>query len=256
MRKNIAEYLNSILLISIGVVGLLIGVLDFFGWDTSLVTTKSPYSIILVTLGLLATSIGIEKIGSLKHYEKRINNLEMLVASSQGGQRLIGAEEIYGTAIRLSSTATESIRSYTTGNSIKTPVNWAKSVSTHLQTAKRIGNRLNYETVIALDFEDLPSNFINNMNERFNYYERKGIRERVSLNLLNMKPPIGLDLVIFDRNHVMLGFTPAKGEEQLMIAILFEHQPKIAIDFADWFDKVALPKSIDYQEWHKRNESS
>ena len=111
---------------------------------------------------------------------------------------------------------------------------------------------MKYEAVIAVDFNKLPSDFQHGIDSRFRIYERNDVKELVSLHLLDLKPPIGLDIWIIDRDHVFISFSPLSGIDKLSTAILFEHQSEVVEEFISWFDQVVLRSSVSYEEWIKK----
>ena len=81
---KIAEHVVASLLLLSGVAGVAIGFADFVGLDTSLLTSKNSLSLVLVTVGLLATSLGLERVGRFRRYEQQIEYLKMLITRSRG----------------------------------------------------------------------------------------------------------------------------------------------------------------------------
>lgn len=244
-----AEYIVASLLLLTGIAGVAIGFADFVGLDTRLLTSKNSTSLVLVTVGLLATSLGLERVGRFRRYEQQIEHLKMLMTRSRGGQQLKGTEEIYRSLTRLIFTARGRIRSFVLGSSTKTPNDWPESVANRLREMKKTGVSVKYEAVIAVDFDKLPSDFQYGIDSRFEIYERNNVKELVSLHLLDLKPPFGLDILIIDRDHVVIAFSHFAGVDRLLTAVLFENQPEIAEEFASWFDQIALRSSMPYEVW-------
>jgi hypothetical protein len=249
---KLAEHVMASLLLLTGISGVAISFADFIGLDTSLLTSKDSISLVLVTVGLLATSLGLERVGRFRRYEQQIEHLKILITRSRGGQQLKGTEEIYRSITRLVFTTRGRVRSFTLGSSTKTPITWPEAVAKRLREMKKTGISVKYETVIAVDFDKLPSDFQYGIDSRFEIYDRNNVKELVSLYLLDLKPPFGLDILVFDRDHVVIAFSPFSGVDRLLTAVLFENQSEIADEFASWFDQIAIRSSVSYEVWMQR----
>ena len=60
------------------------------------------------------------------------------------------------------------------------------------------------------------------------------MRDLVSLYILDLKPPIGFDVHLVDKEHLVLAFTTLEGVKKTPYGIAFENQPMVASEFADW----------------------
>lgn len=244
------ESITSFMLILVGLVGITIGIFDFVGLENKLLSiTKDPITLVLLTIGLLSLAVGLERVIRLRHQNKQFDQIERLLAKSSGGQFLKGVDEIYGTTMRLCSAVQNNIKTIVFASGPKAPHRWAETVARRLRETKQSGAPAKFEVVIALDFDQLAVDFKQNMEARNKLYERFGVFDLVSLNLLNIKPCVGFDILILDRRHVVIGFTTFTGIRQLQSAILFENQPHIASEFADWFDQFIIRSAIPYESW-------
>jgi hypothetical protein len=249
-----AEYIVAVVLLIVGITGSAIGLAEFFGYDVTILTSRNPLSLVLAIVGLLATALGLERVGRFRRHEQQMTRLESLLTEARGGQLLIGTDEIYRTATRLCSTTNKHIRTIIIGRSAKAPREWPIAVANRLREMRRLGTDMKFDAIIAVDFDNLPPDFIEGIDTRFSIYERNGVKDLVSLYLMDLRPTIGFDVVIFDRNHVNISFSQLAGVNRLQRALHFENQPEIASEFADWFDQIALRSAIPYEDWVRQRQ--
>lgn len=250
--SRIADNLVAYLLLVVGLSGSVIGFTDFIGWDISLLTPKTPISLTLLTVGLLATALGVERIVAYRRLEEHLERLEALVASSRGGQQLIGAEQIYGAMARIVSLAERRIRCLIIDNKERSPKKLTEVVAQRLRSLDRAGIPVKFEAVIAADLDKPSPDFLSWIIDRKNIYDQHKAMHLISLRLLDMEPPFGFDIYIVDQEHIFLLFSKLLGSERASVAILFENQPSIAKDFIDWYDDAVMKSSISFDEWLQR----
>lgn len=261
LREKILDYLALLSLLLAGIFGILIGL----GLQPAFLPRGNILQTILVILSLLCLGVGLERVTlfrrydqhvknydkHLERYEQQISRFEHTLLRSLSGQHLRGSEEIYDSAIRYVSTANNRIRTIVFGRSSKAPQKWAEAVARRLKEMKLAGTPIKFEVVIAVDFQQLPSDFQEGIDTRFKIYERHGVKELVSLYLLDIKPAIGFDILIIDREHVILSLTTLAGITVLQSAVAFENQPKFTSEFVDWFDQFILRSALPYETWTK-----
>ena len=102
--KARTEALTSLLLIVSGVFGLLIALADFVGLADKL-ELKLSIPLILVTVGMLAVSVGLERVIRFRNLDEQLNKFENLFASHLGCRYYEGHDESYKAAIELCATA-------------------------------------------------------------------------------------------------------------------------------------------------------
>ncbi|RIK75603.1 hypothetical protein DCC62_13020 [candidate division KSB1 bacterium] len=84
--EKLFEYVSSSLLILIGVIGIIISVADFAGWETNLLSvTKEPLYLILLTIGALSLAIGLERVIRFRRIDQYFARIDNLLARSSGG---------------------------------------------------------------------------------------------------------------------------------------------------------------------------
>jgi len=240
--ENMSENFSIFTSIIVGLLGVIIGIADLFEWKLPLINvSKGPLSFILITVGFLSLGMGLERIIRFRRMDEQIQKIEQIIEKSSGGKHLRGSNEIYGASIRLLNEVQNQIRAIIYTNVPRAPEKWLETIIRRLKETKRSGSFARFVQVFALDINQISDEFNEKINQRIRLYEKNGVGNLVSISLVDMKSPVGFDVLILDRNHVLIGFTKFSGADQLQSAILFENQPHIADEFADWFDKVILP---------------
>jgi hypothetical protein len=253
--KRTIDKLSSGVLIIIGVLGITLSIADFAGWEKLILISKDPLYMLLGFVGLLALSLGLERATHFQTIDRQIEDLRSLLARSAGGQHLKGYNEIYEAAIRLCSSADQQIRTVVFNTSPikkpKTPQEWARAIAQRLQDSRKINRPVKLEAVIAVDFDFVKASDMAPFKERYKLYKKFGVADLYMPRLLEAKSPIGLDIFIIDRDHVIIAFTVSEGLRELQRGILFENQPQLASEFADWFDQQIIRRAIPLDKWLK-----
>jgi len=182
----------------------------------------------------------------LKHVEQLFSNL---LTKSLGGKYLKGAEKIYNSALRLYESVEKQIRVLQIASGPQPPPEYAEAAARIMQAKMQDGIVIKFDAVLVLNLEKLPPDFKERNNVRFGIYEKYGVRDWISLFLLDQKHPLGFTIFIVDRKHAHISFTTLAGVKQLESAVEFENQPLIASDLADWYDQIVLRSAISYEDW-------
>jgi hypothetical protein len=251
-RNRILEQINTWLLVVIGIFGVLISLADLFA-DLSQFGNKLEV-ITLLMLSLLSASIGIERMTWFRRQDRRIQEIERSMTKILGGQYIRSTDEIYNSAIRLCDSVDNRFRAFifaTISGPVhpRLPRELAKAIAQRLKESEAAGNPAKFEVVVVSDFENQPPDFLAAAEARDKLYEEQGVIHLLSRHFLNMRPLIGFDVLIFDRKHTLITFPKLHGVQSSQSAILYENQPGISSDFADWFDQIAIRDSIGYEEW-------
>ncbi len=246
------ETFASWLLISVGVVGLLLSALDFVGWEPSFLQQKGPLLAVWITVGLLSSAIGLERVVRFRRQDQQLERLDNLLAGALGGQHLERYNEVYDTLTRQVGTMQRRLRTITVSKPIAAPNSWAEAIARRLKETKRAGVPAEFKSIIAMDFDSLPLDFQQSIETRLNIYRKYGVRELVSLYLLDLKPPILFDLQIVDENHLTIALGTWAGQRNTPYAISFENQQKLATEFVDWYEQIALKHAIPYEIWMQK----
>ena len=256
--ERLTEYVMASLLLLAGVAGVVIGFVDFIGWDIAFLTPKSPVGLVLVTVGLLASALGLERIVWFSRYEQRLERLERLLTASAGGRHLIGHEETYHEINRVCDTTRNRIRAllYLTTPEFSAPLKWPETVARRLQKARNSGRPARLDAVIACNFQDLPSNFQEQVENRLRIYKEYRVDALISRYLLDVTQGLGIDIFIIDNEHAVIAFRSPAGTRMVSNAILFENQREIVSDFAEWFDYFVLRPAISYETWIAQHTST
>jgi hypothetical protein len=253
--KILIDKLSAGLLIITGMLGITLAVADFAGWEKLILASKNPLTMILGFIALLSLSLGLERVIHFQSIDRQFESLKSLLARSSGAQHLKNYEEIYNTAIKLCGLANQQIRTVLFNprplTTPKTPQEWAQAIARRLRDSRKSKKPVTLEAVIAVDFNFLKATDMDPFKERYNVYKKIGVSDLYKPRLLNTINPIGLDVFIIDRKHVILAFTMAEGLTDLQRGILFEDQPMLASEFADWFDQQIFRRAVPLDKWLK-----
>ncbi|MEK7727931.1 MAG: hypothetical protein AAB354_05915 [candidate division KSB1 bacterium] len=248
--EKLFDHISSLSLVLVGVVGLVIGIADYAKNDDKILY------LILLTTATLSIGLGIERVIRFRRLEQHLSIVSKLLTGSIGCHQLVGQNEVYGTAIRLANTAQSQIRALVIGKSTKAPPEFAEAIARKLRESKQSGVPIKYEAALVVDFEKATKDFYDGIDRRLSTYKKFGVSDLAEIYLLDLKPPTGFDMFIVDRNHVIIGITKLSGVNSLQQGLLFENQPAIASEFADWYDQNIIRQTISYERWvHTQNQT-
>lgn len=188
-------------------------------------------------------------------YENWYNNPFRIDGFAQS--HLVGEDSILREIERLCSGAHGIIRGYLVGG-VKSATSWTETVAKRLREAKDLGNTVTFRSVIAVNLEQLPSTFVNDIDERAKIYEELGVQGQTELYLLDQRPPVGIDFVTIDDRSLMLILPPPIGENknQVYRAIAFENREDLVRDYVQYFDNSIMflmkDRLIEYNDWKRR----
>ena len=126
--EKIIEFLATVLLVLVGLLGLLISILDFIGTDFTngpWKWLKGPTPVTLMTVAVLALALGLERIVRFRQINQQFNKIESLltegpdrIIQSLDGvniRRLNNAPELYGYVVKRMREAKRTIDDLTWG---------------------------------------------------------------------------------------------------------------------------------------------
>lgn len=229
-----------------GLIGVLVSIMDLVGFDLGGIITKEPAAISLLLLSLISTAIGLERATTGRRANATLDAVEEFLLRSPTMRRIDGRSAIYKDGMRLVSEAQSRIRSFQIAAGVKAPPEFGRAVASRLRELDRQGKPARLDVVIVIDKSLLPPDFESTMRARYQIYEGLGVGHLVAVHLLDQAHPVGMDYLIIDRRHVTVSFTPTAGTHMLMTSIIFEDQPDIANQFAEWFDQKVLPAAERY----------
>ncbi|MFN8470238.1 MAG: hypothetical protein U0X20_32085 [Caldilineaceae bacterium] len=272
MRVDKIERLLTWFLIAVGGVSSALGLLDAFGVDISVIVPKSVTGITLFLLGLLATTIGLERFSTLHNLkgemeqlqhdvqglpgqlDAKVGELESIVGEAVGGRYIYGRDKIYQVLGRQAESAERHIRAIIVGYEKRSPKELAETVAKRIQTVERGGKSLLSFDVLIIGYknEQPPMRFVEWAMKRFETYSKYGVSDRVSLRVLELERTFLLfDTYVVDHKTVLLAFSGLQGSEEMSGAIVFEGSEAIASDFIEWFDD-AFHRATIWGEWCKK----
>lgn len=183
---------------------------------------------------------------ALNQYEQQF---QRVLEKSLGGTYLSGDQEIYRSAIRLYESVSDQVRVVQIAGGPQPPDWYGETAAKILSAKKSCGKLVKFDGLLVLDLENLPKDFVARMAARLSIYDRHGVADLVSVYLLHSPHPVGLAVFIVDRKHAHISLTKKSGIKNLQSAIVFENQPLIAADLADWFDQLVVRSAMPYETW-------
>ena len=241
--KNAPEALASLLLIVAGLLGLSIAIADFGGWT---ITPKLSVSVVLLTVGMLAIAVGLERVLRFKHLDEQLERFEHLFASHLGCHYYEGHDDVYRAAIRLCTTAQKHVRTLIIGRTA--PEQWRTALSERMRESKEANKPIKFQVVVALSLEKIQPDFVEEVKQRLEKYREKGVEHLMTLRIFDSNPPLGFDLLIIDDQHVFIGIPSVADEQVLSRALVFENQNKLASELVDWYDQVLVRSTVTFNE--------
>jgi len=214
--------------------------------------------VILAGVALLLIEVGFEHTlhfgeqnKRLEEQDQRLGNIESVLERSLGGHYLKSSDEVYAAGARLTAHMERKLRTIVYGKGAKGTRQWAETTAKRLKHLKDTGIFPEFHIVIAIDLQSVPANFQVEIDQRFKVFEKHGVGDTLSLYLLDVKPVLGSDVYVVDKAHVIINPVPFP-DVNTQRAILFENQPLIAEDYAEWFDNYVRPKAISYEVWRNQ----
>lgn len=251
-REWLIERLTSVSLILAGLTGLGAEAASLLGWTDG---ERNREALILYILALLAIGIGLERYGLFHQYDQRLQRVDELLRRGLGGRHLEGQDEGYREAARLCTTADRTIRALIVGGP-KAPPYFIETIARRLRELNRFGSGANFVVVLAIDPDQLPDNFVEQNDRRFGALERFKVRHLVHLYILELKPAVGMDVLLVDRKHVFVGFATSPSDVRSQDTVLFENEPQLASSLVDWFTGSIAKDAVPYQDWVKTRSSA
>ena len=248
LLESIPNWLAFALLVGGGLAGIAIGLSDVFGFEHHL-TDKKAIFIVLSLVGIVALSLGIERVAYFYKLSSHLDRVERLLSSQSGGRVLTGRNEIYSTATQSLAHARNSIRAVVSGKIPKAPAAFGEAVARRVREAKESGNPLYFEVVFAVDFANLPEKFREGVAKGLAVFERHGVAEFIRLRILNTNHHITFDVLLVDEDHAILSYPLIGGLSDVQAGIFFENQPVLCKDLSRWFEQRVRDASIDYRTW-------
>lgn len=236
--KRRSEALTSLLLILCGVLGAVIAIADFLGWP-NLMSTERSISLVLVTVGVLAIAVGLERAIRFKDLDEQLSRFERLFACQLGCRYYEGHNESYTAAIELIASAQKHVRALIIGRTA--PEKWRAAISDRLRESKD-NKPIKFQPTVA--FSNINAPFIEQLEKHLETYRNKGVEHLITIRVLDLNRPLGFDMLIVDHQHVFLGVPSVADDQFLSRALVFEGQTRLASELADWYDQIIVPSSL------------
>jgi hypothetical protein len=210
-----------------------------------------PATLTFILATILLAAYGFERYVNATQLDQRLSGIEKQLSTVVGGQFANNYNDIYRSAAKICGTLEGKLRVIVASAGPKAPVYFAETVAQRLKERKEAGYPISFEAVLVLNtalIADLDA-LQKAMRDRSALYEKYGVKDIVHVYVIEANPILNFDVLVVDRNHAQIGFSMQKEGKTLESAIMFENQPKIASDFADWFDGFVLPKAKRWEEW-------
>lgn len=254
MSKKLSEYLSALVLLLCGLASITISILDIFDFFQLFPGTKGVDIAILSVLGIVSFTLGVERLTTFRQIEHDFESVKKLILSTAASRELQGNQEIYAEGARLVQKANYHLRTIVFSTGPKAPDSFVSAVIKRMKEVKEQGHYLQYEVILAFNLETLPKDFWAKNDKRINdYYKKAGVRDQLAIYLLDVKHPIGLDVLIVDEQHVTLGFPTVEKISSLQSGLSFENQPELAKKFSGWYDQVLLRSAVPYEAFALNN---
>lgn len=86
------------------------------------------------------------------------------------------------------------------------------------------------------------------VERRAQLYRSRGVEEQTRPLFVRSDEPLGFDVLIIDRQRLMLMVTTAEGSSQVQTALLLEHPVSLIDRFVSWFDQVVKARGLSLDE--------
>ncbi|MBB4910536.1 hypothetical protein [Actinophytocola algeriensis] len=247
--RRIPAIIAAAMILLVGLIGIAISIMDLFGVNYRAVFNKSPDDVALLILALIATSLGVEYLAvrwrqteSLRQVAHNLESIEQRLSQSSPVRRLDGASAIYADGTRLVNSTTRRIRSVIVGEPNKAPMSFSQTVARRLRELNEAGAPARFDAVIVFNKDNFDiASLKRNTAEKLDAYATAGLSELVTLKAIGQETPLGFDILIIDQKHVHIAFPSMRGAHGLMAGLVFEDQPEVAQEFANWFDERVWP---------------
>lgn len=250
------EFLTNSVLVLIGVLGVFVTVIDFIGWNISIITPKAPTDLILLIVGLLAFALGLERIIRFKRSEQQLNRIETLLKSRQTVQHIVGHNETYQVINCLCNKANDQIRVFIEASTkeFSAPQKWPDTVARRLKKLKVQRKPARMDVIISANVQEQGQDFQKQMSKRFEVYQRHEVTQYVDRYIFDVQNFLGFDVFIIDNNAV-IAFRNSNENNAVHSALLFENQKELADRLIRWFDKFIKGSAKPYNDSVSENQN-
>ena len=196
LKRNV----DSVILSMVGIVSVVIGVLNYSKLE----------GLILFTIGLICTSITIERFFKFENIEERLNELKKIIQTMIPAVLIEGADEIYRNAIEIIDDAESVIRATSFGKEERTPDYYLEAIAKKLKKSEEDGKPIEYRVVMSLEKK----------NKRSEILDEFGVEKWFKRGYVETK--WGLDVLIIDNKHLIIAFPELTADETLRKGIRSE----------------------------------
>jgi len=210
LKRNV----DSVILSIVGIVSVVIGVLNYSKLE----------GLILFTIGLICTSITIERFFKFENIEERLNELKKIIQTMIPAVLIEGADEIYRNAIEIIDDVESVIRATSFGKEERTPDYYLEAIAKKLKKSEEEGKPIEYRVVMSLEKK----------NERSKILDEFGVEKWFKRGYVETK--WGLDVLIIDNKHLIIAFPELTADETLRKGILFKNKPELVNNIREWYD--------------------
>ncbi len=251
LAASVLEFTSVIVLCFAGLLGVVVSLLDLAGKDLAngpLGWVKGMAPLTLLIVALLALGLGLEQFIRRRVAANEIRRLRESLEAGIGGQVLENYDELYDMATYLVKRAEEHIRATSIGEiASKSPTEYRKAIAGHLKKSMKWRKPVRADIVAGTAIRNDPQSIHAKVTSRLEIYGKHGVLDLVNVYVLDL--PWGLDFLIIDKQHLLIALPTVRGVKQFTTGTVFINQPRIAREFALWFDEFLLKESMPYVEF-------
>jgi len=213
---------------------------------------KGPPTLTLLLVSLISLGLGLERLTRyirLNHKIKSIqdalelNTVEIksfskLLAARNSVRALVGEKQVYDEGVRLVGLAERNIRVTSIGEGPPAaPPELGQAYIDKLSKGISLGRPIRLDIVVgATSGNAVLPNRREVIERRYKLYQEHGVLSSVHFYLV--PSVVGIDLLIVDNVHMIIGLSYRGGVEGFKYGLLFFNSPEVVDEFTDWFDNV------------------
>jgi hypothetical protein len=256
MKKFLAtleKWISAALLLLLGLAGLIIGSSAFLEmhWIGGF-SQKIPH-LVYATVGLLALALGIERLIPFHRWEAQLTRMEGRIDStardilekSSWAWFLPGERLAFEVASTICQDAEQEIRALAIGGTPRVKTEFAEAIIRLLQL--KSDKSLKFTSVYSLDFSNLQAGFDEDTKWRMALHEKAAVSKQASLFFLNQEQQIGLECLLVDDRHTIIGVSDPDTRQYRGI-LLFRNQPEVTKQLVAWFEDSIVRHAVTYAQ--------
>jgi len=251
--ESLEKWIAVLLLLLLGLAGVIIGSSAFLEmhWIGEF-KEKIPH-LVYATVGLLALALGIERLIPFHRWETQLNRMEDridstardLLEKSSWAWFVPGDRLTFEVAVTICQDAEQEIRALAIGGTPRVKIEFVEAINRFLQL--KSDKSLKFTSVYSVDFSNVPAGFDEDCKWRISLHEKAGVSKQAILLFLNQKQQIGLECLLVDDRHTMIGLSDPD-TRQYRGVLLFRNQPEVTKQLVTWFEDSIVRHAMTYDQ--------